>query len=66
MASSATITALFPPNSKIVFPNLLWTTSETLLPVLVDPVKDTKEILGSLMIASPITCPAPYTKVKTP
>jgi hypothetical protein len=39
LASGIKMMPLFPPNSKMVLPNLVWTTYETLLPISVDPVK---------------------------
>ena len=38
LASSMTTVALFPPSSKIVFPNLYWTAFATIFPTHVDPV----------------------------
>jgi len=64
-ASSRIIIALFPPNSKRVFPNLLWTTSDTYLPTAVDPVNETKGILGSSAIKDPISFPVPRQQVNT-
>lgn len=51
--------ALFPPNSKIVLPNLLCTISDTLYPISVDPVKEINSNLLSLIILSPIDPPPP-------
>ena len=46
--------ALFPPNSSNVFPNLEPTFSATFLPILVEPVAETKGILISEDNSSPI------------
>jgi len=40
LASSITMTALLPPNSIIVLPNLALTISLILLPMEVEPVKE--------------------------
>mmetsp|Transcript_4487 Transcript_4487/g.3760 ORF Transcript_4487/g.3760 Transcript_4487/m.3760 type:complete len:287 (-) Transcript_4487:252-1112(-) len=64
-ASSMIIPALLPPSSKIVLPNLLWTTSETCLPTGVEPVKETRLILGSLIRVSPTSAPVPWQTVWT-
>lgn len=64
-ASSKITTALLPPNSKIVFPNLLLTFSETYLPIAQEPVKETKDILGSSTIKFPMVFPYPKIQVET-
>src|SRR5699024_7053336 len=47
------IIALFPPNSNSVLPNLRATFTATSLPIFVEPVADTKFILGSSLIHFP-------------
>src|SRR5690606_2115149 len=63
-ACSDTMIALFPPNSKIVFPKRSATVLATWRPILVEPVNDTKEIRESLLIKSPVAFPV--TKQLTP
>lgn len=65
-ASSIIMTALFPPNSRIVLPNLECTISLILFPIYVEPVKEINSNLLSLIIASPIVFPPPNTVVNTP
>jgi hypothetical protein len=50
LASSITIVALFPPSSKIDFPNLYYTAFATILPTNVDPVNETTGIHLSAVI----------------
>ena len=64
-AFSVMMMALFPPNSRIDFPKRLATFCPTILPTLVEPVKETKEILLSLTNASPISWSA-ITKLEIP
>lgn len=64
-ASSIIMAALFPPNSKMVLPNRFATLSDTILPIFVDPVNDTKSILLSSTIFYPIF-PSPTIKLKIP
>jgi len=64
-ASSHIITALLPPNSSNVLPNLLCTLEFTILPTFVLPVKETRGILSSFSKDSPISTP-PHTSAKTP
>ena len=45
--------ALFPPNSNNDLPNLPATSLATILPILVEPVAETKGILESLLMNSP-------------
>lgn len=66
LASSNTITALFPPNSNIVLPNLVWTVELILFPMLVEPVKLINSNLLSLINYSPTVLPGPVTIAKTP
>ena len=59
------MTALFPPNSRIHFPNRFLTVSETILPTFVDPVKDTSLTLVSADMSCPISTPSPCQQVNT-
>lgn len=52
-ASGKMMTALLPPSSKIVRPNLLWTSALTERPTAVEPVNEIKGTLGSFTIAAP-------------
>ena len=45
--------ALLPPSSNKDLPNLSATLAPTILPILVEPVAETKGILSSLVINSP-------------
>lgn len=64
LASSNTTVALFPPSSRIVFPNLFPTYCWTIFPILDEPVKDKSPTLLSLVIAIPISAP-PWIVVRT-
>lgn len=65
-ASSITITALFPPSSSMVLPNLVCTISLMRFPIEVDPVKEMSSSLLSLIKASPTVLPLPKQVAKTP
>ena len=59
------IIALFPPNSRIDFPKRSATFFPTILPTLVEPVKETRAIFLSLTNLSPISWSA-ITKLEIP
>ena len=63
--SGITMLALFPPSSRIVLPNLLWTSALTCLPTPVDPVKEMRGTFLSMTRAFPISGPSPHAKVIT-
>lgn len=64
LASSWMIVALFPPNSSSTLPNLFSTLLLTILPILLEPVKETKGTRWSWLIFSPISAP-PCSTVST-
>ena len=65
-ASSITITALFPPNSRIDRPMRWATAGPTMRPMLQDPVAEIRGRRVSWFIRSPTVAPSPTTRLKTP
>jgi len=66
-ASSQTMIGDFPPNSSPTFFKLVFAdASRTTLPIAVEPVNETLEILGWCVIAFPTTEPYPGTMLTTP
>ena len=65
LASSITIIALLPPNSRMHLPNLLPTTSPMRCPILQLPVALISLTLWSLIKLSPIVAPRPTIREKT-
>ena len=65
-ASSRIIFADFPPSSCETLLTVSAAPLATLIPALVDPVKDIMSIPGCEDIASPTVGPSPLTRLKTP
>ena len=65
-ASGVMMIALFPPNSRIVLPNLFDTTSAACLPTGVEPVTDMRGIFLLFNSISPTVEPLPTINEKIP
>jgi hypothetical protein len=65
-ASSSTTFADLPPSSSATRFTVSAATTDTRLPALVEPVKDTMSTSGWAAIASPTTGPTPCTRLATP
>ena len=65
-ASEKTILGDFPPSSKVTLLMVSEESLVTMIPALVDPVKDIISISRCFDIALPTVSPTPLTKLKTP